>query len=238
MGVSAENYDSWYYTEKGKYVSGLEKEVLLKMVAPVEMRDARFKMQDLQLIDIGCGTGYFTQFLGSYCRSIVGIDISMDMIKYAVKNHKGSNIKYLIANAENLPFKDGSFDMSVSVTAVNFFGNPAKSISEAVRISREKIFIGVLNKWSILFVLKKIKGFFSKTTYSNACFYSQREITNILSTLKFPLPSGERVRVRGIQKQYTYFFPFPRIRLILSWVERVIPSSLPFGGFMGIVGDK
>ncbi|MBI3585224.1 MAG: methyltransferase domain-containing protein [Nitrospinae bacterium] len=232
MQLFADEYDSWYYTKKGKYISGLEKRVLLKMI---QLSAISYQSS---AIDIGCGTGYFTQFLGNYCRSVVGVDTSMDMIKYAMIKYKDSNIKYLIANAESLPFKERSFDISVSVTAVNFFKNPARAVSESVRISRKKIFLGVLNRWSMLSFFKKLKGIFKDTSYSDACFYSQREITNILSTVELPLPSGERVGVRGIHKQHTYFLPFPRIRLVLSGFERIIPSWIPFGGFMGIAGER
>ncbi|HBA26630.1 MAG TPA: hypothetical protein DCY98_04460 [Nitrospinae bacterium] len=228
MPLTPEKYDNWYYTKKGKYISGLEKRVLLKMIAPD-------RISDFKILDIGCGTGYFTQFLSSYCRSVVGIDTSVNMIKYAMKKREDRSqktevrIKYIVADAESLPFKDGSFDISVSITAVNFFRNPARAVSEAVRISREKIFLGVLNKWSLLYFFKKVKSFFVNTSYSDACFYSQGDMVNILSS--FP-------QIKGVYKQHTYFLPFPQIRLILSGVEWIIPSWLPFGGFMGIVGEK
>ncbi|MEK6546311.1 MAG: class I SAM-dependent methyltransferase [Nitrospinota bacterium] len=238
MRLSPEEYDKWYYTKKGKYISGLEKKVLLKMIKPSAIS------HQLSAIDIGCGAGYFTQFLGTLCRNVVGIDTDMDMIRYARshagrgnENHKGSNINYLVADAESLPFKDRSFDIALTITSVNFLKNPAKAVSEAIRVSREKIFLGVLNKWSLLSVFKKLKGLFKETSYSDACFYSQKEITNIFSILEFPLPSGERVGVRGIQTRHTYFLPFPKMQLILSRFEMIIPSWLPFGGFMGITGD-
>ena len=236
MPLTPREYDNWYYTKKGKYIGGLEKRVLLKMV------NLSALSHQLSVIDIGCGTGYFTEVLSGFSRSVIGVDTSMDMIKYAIKKTEDRRqksevrIKYLVADAEKLPFKDGSFNVAVSIAAVNFFKNPARAVSEAIRISGEKIFIGVLNKWSLLSLFKKLKSFFKKTSYSDACFYSQREITNILSTVEFPLPFGERVRVRGIQKQHTYFLPFPGIRLLLSGLERIIPSWLPFGGFMGIAG--
>jgi SAM-dependent methyltransferase len=244
MQLSAEEYDKWYYTEKGKYISGLEKGVLLKMINPPSPPFSKGGLGGI--LDIGCGTGYFTQFLGTPPFNsplnkggyrgvyVIGIDTSVSMIKYARSHaergneNKGSNIKYLVAEAENLPFKNGSFDISVSITAINFFKYPAKSVSEAVRVSKTRIVLGVLNKWSLLSLFKKIKGFFKETTYSDACFYSQREINNIFSC--FP-------RIKKIYKQHTYFLPFPRIHLILSGLERVMPSWIPFGGFMGITGD-
>ena len=237
MILPTEEYNAWYYTEKGKYISGLEKDVLLKMIKLSAIS------RQLSAIDIGCGTGYFTEFLSGFCKNIVGVDTSMDMIKYAMKKIEArsqrseARIKYIIADAESLPFKERSFDISVSVTAVNFIKNPVRAVSEAVRISRQKIFLGVLNRWSLLSFFKKLKNLFKNTSYSDACFYSQAEIVNILSALELPLPSGERVRVWGIQKRHTYFLPFPRIRLVLSGLERIIPSWLPFGGFMGIAGE-
>lgn len=83
MGVSAEEYDNWYYTDRGKYISELEKKVLLRMINPPSPPFSKGGLGGI--LDIGCGTGYFTQFLGNYCRSIVGVDTSMDMIKYAMK---------------------------------------------------------------------------------------------------------------------------------------------------------
>ena len=227
MPLSPEEYNKWYYTEKGKYISGLEKEVLLRMINPPSPPFSKGGLGGI--LDIGCGTGYFTQFLSSYCRSIVGVDTSMDMIKYAIKKHRDSNIKYLIADAEKLPFKDGGFDISVSITALNFVKNPLSAVSEAARISRKKVFLGILNRWSLLYFFKKVKSFFINTSYSDACFYGERDMVNILSS--FP-------QIKGVYKQHTYFLPFPKIHLILSKMEGSIPSWFPFGGFMGIVGEK
>jgi ubiquinone/menaquinone biosynthesis C-methylase UbiE len=229
MVLSAEEYDNWYNTERGIYISELEKEILLKMIVPDGISDFGFRISDFKILDIGCGTGYFTHFLGGLCKNVIGMDKSLDMLTYAMKKHKDQNIKYLIAQAESLPFKGGSFDISISITSINFFKNPAKAISEAVRVSKSKVFLGVLNKWSILSLFKKIKGFLKETSYADACFYSQREITNIIST--FP-------QIKGVKSQYTYFLPFPKIHRILSGIERIIPSYLPFGGFIGITGEK
>ncbi|MBI4378954.1 MAG: class I SAM-dependent methyltransferase [Nitrospinae bacterium] len=231
MALTAEEYDNWYNTERGRYISELEKGILLKMMTPVNIQDLEPGNLSLKLencLDIGCGTGYFTHFLGGLCKNVIGMDKSLDMLTYAIKKHKSKNIKYLIAQAESLPFKDGSFDISISITSINFFKNPAKAISEAVRVSKIKVFLGVLNKLSILSLLKKIKGFFKETSYSDACFYGQREITNIFS--EFP-------QIKGVKSQYTYFLPFLVIHGILSVIERIIPSSIPFGGFMGITGE-
>ena len=241
MPLTPDEYDGWYYTKKGKYISGLEKKVLLKMINPPSPPFSKGGLGGI--LDIGCGTGYFTQFLSGFCKNIVGVDTSMDMIKYAMKKTEDrrqkseARIKYIVADAESLPFKDGSFDISVSITAVNFFKNPVRDVSEVIRISRKKIFLGVLNRWSLLYFFKKVKGLIKNTSYSDVCFYSQREITSILSTIEVPLPSSERVGVRGIQAQHTYFLPFPRIHSILSGLEMIIPSWLPFGGFMGIAGE-
>ena len=227
MPLSPEEYNKWYYTKRGKYISGLEKEVLLRMINPPSPPFSKGGLGGI--LDIGCGTGYFTEFLSGFCKNIVGVDTSMDMIKYAIKKHRDSNIKYLIADAEKLPFKDGGFDISVSITALNFVKNPLSAVSEAVRISRKKVFLGILNRWSLLYFFKKVKSFFINTSYSDACFYGERDMVNILSS--FP-------QIKGVYKQHTYFLPFPKTHLILSKMEGSIPSWFPFGGFMGIVGEK
>ncbi|MBI3600830.1 MAG: class I SAM-dependent methyltransferase, partial [Nitrospinae bacterium] len=107
--LSPAEYDRWYYTEKGKYISGFEKRILLKMINPPSPPFSKGGLGGI--LDIGCGTGYFTQFFGGLCRNTVGVDTSMDMIKYAMKKIEArsqrseARIKYIVADAEYLPFK-------------------------------------------------------------------------------------------------------------------------------------
>jgi ubiquinone/menaquinone biosynthesis C-methylase UbiE len=62
-----------------------------------------------KLLDIGCGTGAFTQRLSQINLTTVGIDISYECTKTASKCE--SNGYFCVGDAEHLPFPNGSFNI-------------------------------------------------------------------------------------------------------------------------------
>ena len=68
---------------------------------------------DLTVIDLGAGTGFFTDILASKFEQVIGVDLSSQMLNFA-KNTRNKNIKWVNANASNLPFQDNSVDLIYS----------------------------------------------------------------------------------------------------------------------------
>ena len=82
------------------------------------------------VLDLGCGTGFVSSFLPRDCR-IVGVDISRGMlVKYG-----GSFPKAVLGDAENLPFRNGSFNFVMSNFSLHWT-DLSKSLKEAVRVAR------------------------------------------------------------------------------------------------------
>lgn len=75
-----------------------------------KLREMAFFPQNF--LDIGSGTGYFTQKIAhQYPQSqIIGIDIALGMTIFAAQNHSHPNISYLCADADHLPIKDNQVD--------------------------------------------------------------------------------------------------------------------------------
>jgi ubiquinone/menaquinone biosynthesis C-methylase UbiE len=64
------------------------------------------------LLDIGCGSGYLLN--QAVCKRGVGVDISDLMVKTAREKCKNNGKKFIVqSDAENLPFKNRSFDKIV-----------------------------------------------------------------------------------------------------------------------------
>lgn len=64
------------------------------------------------ILDIGCGTGYYTRhFKGN----VIGIDIAKDALKIAARNDKFST--YIVASNKELPVKDKSIDLVINIFA-------------------------------------------------------------------------------------------------------------------------
>ncbi len=74
---------------------------------------------------------------------VVGLDISRDTLKVALEKAKKRrlNVQFKLGDAENLPFKDNSFDAVICRHLIWTLPNPKKAISEFARVSRHKVVI-------------------------------------------------------------------------------------------------
>lgn len=64
-----------------------------------------------QTLELGCGTGEYTLRLAKTGAKIIALDISLTLIRQA--KHKINSVNFIIADAQNLPFKDNTFDVVV-----------------------------------------------------------------------------------------------------------------------------
>lgn len=89
-----------------------------------------------RILDIGAGTGWFSQELEKYFKaSVFGIDSARDMVNLA-NSKKG--LKVLQAEAENLPFKNETFDCLVSNLALQWVIDLDFAIAEAYRVLEKR----------------------------------------------------------------------------------------------------
>ena len=72
--------------------------------------------KNLRILDVGCGTGFFTILLAKEGHQVTGIDLTPDMIKNAriLAKEEKADCEFLVMDAENPEFPDGSFDMIIS----------------------------------------------------------------------------------------------------------------------------
>jgi len=98
-----------------------------------------FSGKDL-VLDVGCGTGFITAEIAKLVKEVVAIDISDKMIDNAIC---AKNIKYLVASAEKLPFKDKSFDKVISFTVLQDIENKDDALKEMGRVCKNTLLITV-----------------------------------------------------------------------------------------------
>ncbi len=89
-----------------------------------------------KILDVGCGTGFVSENIGS--SDIIGVDISFPMSVY-FKERFG---KAVVGDCEYLPFKDKSFDWAVS-NFVLHWTDVDKSIGEMIRVSKKGIGVAI-----------------------------------------------------------------------------------------------
>tara|TARA_B100000575_G_C23115352_1_gene644692 strand:+ start:1118 stop:1777 length:660 start_codon:yes stop_codon:yes gene_type:complete len=100
--------------------------------------------KDSSVLDVGCAKGFMLYDLKEAINeiTIAGIDVS----KYAINNSKEEVKKYLkVADAKNLPFKDNSFDVVISINTIHNLEieECALALKEISRVSKKHSFITV-----------------------------------------------------------------------------------------------
>lgn len=209
------HYESCFKQIKHSYAFGLEMELLLQMVAPE---------QGSAVLDIGCGTGRSLEFLLNRGLNLTGVDPSPYMLDIA-DQRLGDRADLHRAFAEDLPFDDNTFNHAFFMTSLEFTEMPAKAIEEACRVTKDKIFIGVLNKYAPLNVMRRIKGYFIRNILSQARFFSILELRQTTFDILGDVPVTWRTTLQ---------FPFSSSR-VCSWIEhRHLVQKSPFGSMIGM----
>jgi ubiquinone/menaquinone biosynthesis C-methylase UbiE len=92
----------------------------------------------LRWIDVGCGNGAFTELLIERCSpvEVQGIDPSEEQLAFARTRPGCRPARFQRGDAMALPFADGSFDAAVMALVLVFVPDPAKGVSEMVRVVR------------------------------------------------------------------------------------------------------
>lgn len=91
-----------------------------------------------KVLDIGCGTGIYVDYLSRKGKDAAGIDSVKEFINYARKNYKG---KFLVADAYKLPFKDKSFDTVIMFDVLEHLEYEEKALKELQRVGKKRIII-------------------------------------------------------------------------------------------------
>ena len=109
-----------------------------------EMRDralavARLDDNDLQVADVGAGTGFTTAgILASIApQRVTMIDQSPDQLARARAKPELDAVRKEIGDAEALPLPDDAFDRYVSAGSIEYWPDPQRAITEAYRVLRQ-----------------------------------------------------------------------------------------------------
>ncbi len=212
--MDIEQYDHWYYTSRGRWIGHCELELLFNALKP---------RHGESLLDIGCGTGFFTREMGSRIRGeVVGVDINQKRVRYACQQDS-DRASYAVADAGALPFCDAAFDMVISVAALCFIPDIGTAIREMIRVTRRSFAVGLLNRNSLLWLQKGRSG--GRGAYRGARWLTVCEATSLFSG--FP--------VQNLTTKTAVHLP--RGGKIAQALEHYFPPTLSTGAFILVKGD-
>jgi len=126
--IVAPSYDEWVEDAfEDQYVTFRE-----HMARAVDPED--------RVLEIGSGTGNISLHVAEHVASVVGVDISPEMVQVAkekASQREARNVEFRVGDGYDLPFEDGIFDRVLCVNVLQTMKSPDRAIGEAYRVLRE-----------------------------------------------------------------------------------------------------
>jgi ubiquinone/menaquinone biosynthesis C-methylase UbiE len=175
----AERYDDWFRNGPGRLALTIEKEAIRRLWQP---RSGQC------VLDVGCGTGLFAEWFAELGLQVTGLEPSPHMLQLA-RVRLPNRVSLERGFAEDLPFQDNSFDAVTIITTLEFAENPLQAIQEACRVARDKVILGVLNKYSLVSWQRRLEMLWKSSVYRHARFYGVFQLQRLVKrALCGPVP--------------------------------------------------
>jgi SAM-dependent methyltransferase len=175
---SARLYSSWSQSPQGRAVEKFVEVFIKELLDPQPGERA---------LDIGCGHGDHLLFLNQLGLDISGVDASPYMLSRA-KERLGHKCSLQKGRAEDLPFDDNEFDLSIMINTLEFLDDPLQALREAGRVTQRRIFIGVMNSLSWLFLRSKLQGLFHESLLQHIRFFHLWQLKAQIRAALGPVP--------------------------------------------------
>jgi ubiquinone/menaquinone biosynthesis C-methylase UbiE len=169
---AAERYDQWYQTARGAVYDRLEKKAISRLLP----RGGDTK----KLLEIGCGTGHWSAFFSANGYNVTGVDVSEGMLMRA-RQKSLQNCDFELADAHDLPFETGSYDVVGAITTLEFVRQPGRVIAEMARCARKhtgQLLFGVLNSLCSMNQKRRLR---KDSPYARACLFAPEELLCFLA---------------------------------------------------------
>jgi ubiquinone/menaquinone biosynthesis C-methylase UbiE len=138
---------------------------------------------DQEVLEIGTGPGDFALFVSDFTKKTTAIDFSETAIKIADKKAKvqKKDIRFLVADAMNLPYEDESYDTIFSFECLEHVPEPDRMIRECFRVLKKggKVYLttenysnGLILRWIYTWITGRKFDSGTDQPYENFFIYS------------------------------------------------------------------
>lgn len=100
------------------------------------------------MLEVGCGNGRTSCYLAkNYGRKVVGVDKTKGMVERTKERSKREGVEdkveFKVGTAEELPFKDDTFDAVICESVIAFVRNKQRALEGFARVAKPKGFVGL-----------------------------------------------------------------------------------------------
>ena len=212
---TAKLFEAWQHSPEGISLDKSSSELIVRLLRP---------QRGERVLDIGCGAGNHLLMFHRLGLDVTGIDASPCMLDIA-QSRLGTKASLRIGRAEDLPFEDNEFDLATLIFTLEFLDDPCAALQEAGRVTKDRIFIGILNPLSFQCMCKKIAALFHDSVFRQAH----------LLTL-WGLKSSAKKAYGNVPMEWGSVQMMPSF--FRNYAESIRMSSMgpscPFGAFIGL----
>jgi ubiquinone/menaquinone biosynthesis C-methylase UbiE len=114
---------------------------------------------------------------------VVGLELSFPMLMRAGEKLMGSPFSMVLGDMKRLPFKDHSFDKSMSITAIEFIKDARCAVDELFRVTRPGglIVVATLNRLSPWATRRQRSGKEGHALFQDVVFRSPKDMERLSS---------------------------------------------------------
>jgi ubiquinone/menaquinone biosynthesis C-methylase UbiE len=156
-------------------------------------------LDGLDVVELGCGTGYVSSWMARSGAHPVGLDNSGNQLATAAMLQQEFDVRFPLVHgdAERPPFRDASFDLAVSEYGAIIWCNPYHWIPEASRVLRPGGHLVCLGNSYLLMLTFPDEGDKATEHLQRPHFGMHRfvDANNTAASVEFHIPHGEMIQL-------------------------------------------
>ncbi|MDP2638733.1 MAG: methyltransferase domain-containing protein [Candidatus Azambacteria bacterium] len=164
--------------DENKYINSGHEDVF-RLIVNDNILKSKIDFNNAVALEIGCGNGRMSQFIGENFKKVYAVDISPHMIDLArrrLTNH--NNIEFLVTDGGKLPVQDNIADFVFSYIVFQHFPNVGmveENLKEVKRVLKNNGIAKIQFRGRV-----STGGAFRVFKWYYGVFFSEKELNNIL----------------------------------------------------------
>lgn len=110
------------------------------------------ELSSLSLLDVGAAAGFIDNYLADHFAQVIGVDIDQEAIQYALEHFKKENLEFKVADALNIPYEGGTFDVVICTHIYEHVPDAGTLMAEIERVLKPggTCYFAAGNRFSIM----------------------------------------------------------------------------------------